>query len=232
MTSDATKVAEEPRYVLLDGIENLEVPRDEYFNEVRSLHTLVMGLRQLYATVKRKELAFERADGGKYKVAEYGTVDPAEAEMLDMIACCFHWFGLSICNYARLTGFIRGLHNGVFSRTDLRDASNFYRIKKATDAYVEGVAELEKVRVWRNKVFAHFAATDPCKTDNIATLDMSVIFPVAFTGRYVVGGMTMRRTHGSVSHKSELPQWSITEVFESLEARFWPGMKFQEQETA
>ena len=56
---------------------------------------------------------------------------------------------------------------------------------------------------------------------------MSVIFPVSFEGRYVVGGMKMTRRDSSGVHESQLPRWSITEVFESLEPRFWPGVKFQ-----
>ncbi len=114
---------------------------------------------------------------------------------------------------------------------DLRDASKFKQVKKAIDDYVIGIAELDRVRVWRNKVFAHFAITDPFKDDNIATLDMSVIFPVSFEGRYVVGGMTMLRSNSGGSYKSELPRWSLTEVFESLEPHFWPGLKYRDQES-
>ena len=230
MANEAISPHEKPKPVLLDGIERLEVAQSDYFNEIVSLRTLIMGLRQLYGMVKSKEIAFDRAGGDKVKVFAFGFASEAEREFLEMVACFFHWYGLSICNYARLTGFIRGLARGDFDRSDLHDASKFKRIKAVIDEYVSSIPELESVVVWRNKVFAHFAITDPFKDDNIATLDMSVIFPVSFDGRYVVGGLTMTRSNPAGSHTSELPRWSITEVFESLEPRFWHGLKFREPE--
>jgi len=72
-------------------------------------------------------------------------------------------------------------------------------------------------------VFGHFAITDPRQEDNIATLDMSVIFPVTFeNGFYVVGGLTLMKGNTSGSHTSQLPHWSLTNVFETLTPRFWP----------
>ena len=228
--TDTRPEDEKPTLVQLDGIERLEVAQSDFANEIGSLRTLIMGLRQLYGMVKSKEEAFARAGGDKFIVHEYGGTNAAEREMLDVVACFFHWFGISLCNYARLTGLIRALARGEVTRSDLQDPTKFRSIKSAIDNYVSSIAELESVRVWRNKVFAHFAITDPFKDDNIATLDMSVIFPVSFEGRYVVGGLTMLRTNSSGSHKSELPRWSMTEVFESLEPRFWPGLKYKELE--
>jgi hypothetical protein len=196
---------EKPSMILLDGIERLEVSQSDYFNEIVTLRTLIMGLRQLYGMVKSKEVAYERAGGDKVSGGFYGFASDAHRESLETIACCFHWFGLSVCNYVRLTGFVRGLSCGDFSRSALQDPSKFRIVKTAIDDYVASIAELNDVRVWRNKVFAHFAITDPFRDDNIATLDMSVIFPVSFEGRYVAGGMTMLRTNSSGSYNSELP---------------------------
>lgn len=212
----------------LDGIEPLKVDRQAYFNEVGSLRTLFNGLRELCASVKRREAAFEKAGGGKFKVMMFGGTSPEEQQSLDVTACMFHWFGLSLCNYARLVGFIRGLHRSEFVRSDLTDKKAAEKAKQSIEAYVASIPELAQVKVWRNKVFAHFAITDPFKDDNISTLDMSVIFPVTFEGRYYVGSMVMTRKNSSGTHTSNLPRWSMTEVFESLIPRFWPGITFQE----
>lgn len=215
------------RLILLDGIEQIEVPGDDYLNEVVTLSTLRNGIRQLYGMVKKREVAFDRAGGSEYKMFSFGSKNPDERHVLETIACFFHWFGISVCNYARLVGFIRGLSRGTFSRADLTDFNAFKVVKPAIDDYVSEIAELGDVKIWRNKVFAHFAITDPFKADNIATLDMSVMFPVALLNwRYVVGGLQHFRGNSKGSFTSELPQWSLTEVFESLEPRFWPGLRF------
>jgi hypothetical protein len=130
---------------------------------------------------------------------------------------------VSVCNFARLVGFINGLEKKLFTREDLDAKANFPKIKKVVDNYANSLIELEKVRVWRNKVSSHFAITDPYPDDNIATLDMSVVFPVSFDNRYIVGGWTMMKSNSTGPHASQLPRWSLTEVFESLVPRFWPN---------
>jgi hypothetical protein len=212
--------------VLLDAIEKLEIPIEGHANEIGTRRMLLSGIKQLHATIKRREIQFERATGGKLIVQQFGAASDEEKEFLDTVACFFHWFGVSICNYVRLTGFLRGMSLGHFTRKDLRDPANFKTIKESAKAYVESIPEIEAVRVWRNKVFAHFAITDPIKEDNISTLEMSVIHPVTFEGKYFVGGMTMFRKNSEGSFTSELPRWSLTEVFEALEPRYWPGMQF------
>lgn len=212
--------------VLIDGVERIKVSRDDFFNEVHTLRTLFIGLKRLYGPLKAREVEFERRTGGKVKVLSMGGHSDEEVEFLDFVACEFHWFGVSVCNFARLTGLIRGIHRGDFTKKDLVDMTKFEAIKKSINGYVASITELEKVLVWRNKVFAHFAITDPRKNDNLTTLDVSVIHPVSFTGQYVVGGMSMARTGPSGTEVGELPEWSLTEVFEGLEPRFWPGVKF------
>ncbi len=221
----------EIKAVKIDLLEGIEVNRQDYLNEIVTLRTLLMGLKQLSTMVKCKEVAFANGGGDKIKVMSFGATSPKEQEFLDTVACFFHWFGISVCNYVRLVGFIRGLARGDFVRADLKDSTKFKQVKSSIDAYVVSVGEIEAVRVWRNKVFAHFAITDPYKDDNIATLDMSIIFPITFEGIYVVGGMTMTRKDASGTYVSDLPRWSLTEVFESLIPRYWPELSFQTGES-
>lgn len=217
--------------VFLDAIEHVEISSNDHANEVGTLRTLFRGLHQLYGMIKRRELDFEHQialklePGQKLKVFAQGLDYDGTSERLDAIACFFHWFGVSLCNFARLVGYIRGVEKGEFARSDLHDKTNFKTIKEAIDAYVASIPELANVLVWRNKVFGHFAITDPRKDDNIATLDMSVIFPVTFENRYFVGGLTMTKGNATSSHTSQLPRWSVTEVFEALIPRFWSDFK-------
>ncbi len=67
MTDEAIPADEKPKLILIDGIERLEVARSDDFNEILSLRTLVMGLRELYGPLKNKEVMFERAGGDKVK---------------------------------------------------------------------------------------------------------------------------------------------------------------------
>jgi hypothetical protein len=208
----------------IDTVAKLEIPPGDHFNEVRNLGTLSRGMQQLYFMIKRRELEFERRCGSnKIVMHSFGIDFDGSREHLETIACFFHWFGVSVCNFARLVGFIHGLEKKLFTREDLDIKANYPRIKKVVDSYVNSLIELEKVRVWRNKVGSHFAITDPYQDDNIATLDMSVVFPVTFENRYIVGGWTMMKSNSTGHHTSQLPRWSLTEVFESLVPRYWPN---------
>ena len=209
--------------VTLDTIAAVSVDSDDYFNEHRTLQMLSTGIVALADNLKRREAAWEQRTGGKVKFHVYGLdIDGTKGD-LDLIACFFHWFGVSVCNYARLVGFVRGLSANEFTRADLSNPSKFQDVRASVDTYVGNLPELSDVLVWRNKVGAHFAITAPHKSDNVSTLDMSVMFPVTFTnGQYRVGELTLTRNNAVGTHTSALPCWSVTEVFESLLPRYWP----------
>lgn len=214
----------------LDTVAAVKIDAADYFNECRTLRFLSVGLARIADILGRREQAWENATGGKVKFHAYGRDIDGSRDNLDLIACLFHWFGVSLVNYARLVGFISGLSNNRFSRADLSDPSKFKTIRSVVDMYVKGVSELDAVLKWRHKVGAHFAITAPRSDDNVATLDMSVMFPVTFTnGRYRVGELSLTRTIAGVSHTSEIPCWSVTEVFESLLPRYWPRITVPEQ---
>ncbi len=196
---------------------------NDYFNECRTLQMISTGLVGVADNLKRREAAWEEQTAGKVKFHVYGLDIDGTKGNLDLIACFFHWFGVSLCNFARLVGFVRGLSVNEFSRADLSDPAKFDAVRASVDEYINAVPELSDVVVWRNKVGAHFAITAPRKSDNVSTLDMSVMFPVTFTdGQYRVGEVTLMRKNSSGTHTSAIPCWSITEVFEKLLPRFWP----------
>lgn len=216
----------------LDAVAGVTVDTSDHPNEVQTLRMLSAGLRSLASYLKQREAAWEQANGKNVKVQIYGLdIDGTKGD-LDLIACTFHWFGVSLVNYARLVGFVRALSNKDFARGDLGDPGKFKSITQFVDGYVKNVSELDSVLKWRNKVGAHFAITAPYKGDNIATLDMSVMFPVSFSdGRYRVSELTLRRSNSTGAHSSELPCWSVTEVFEALIPRYWPNLTVSQSDS-
>jgi len=209
--------------ITLDAVAGVSVESNDYFNECRTLQMLSTGLVGLADNLKRREAAWQREGGGKLNFHVYGLDIDGTKGNLDVIACFFHWFGVSVCNFARLVGFVRGLSLNEFTRADLGDPAKFQDVRSSVNAYVANVPELSDVLVWRHKVGAHFAITAPLKSDNVSTLDMSVVFPVTFTnGQYRVGELTLIRKNAAGTQTSALPCWSVTEVFESLIPRYWP----------
>jgi hypothetical protein len=205
---------------IVDHVAGIEGTEAECLNELITLECLTTGLAALAMQVSSYEKPFR---GRKIFCVGFGLPDmPPGAE--DLLPCLFHWFGTSLCNYARLVGFISGIHSGAFSRSATEDPANFDLIKKHCTSYVKSIPELEPVQIWRNKVFAHFALTDPRKSDNAALLDVSTMSPIVLIdGRFSVGGVVIATRGAEV----EMPTWSMTSVFEALEARYWPGVKFE-----
>jgi len=211
--------------IILDHIIGLEVARDVCFNELVSLQSLRLGLLQLAVQVWKLEKPFRDEETKNQKtILFFGNAPGTDRIQTLLLPCYFHWFGVSLCNYVRLVGFVNGLATGQINREHLRDKNGFKRIKGTCKAYVDTVTEIKDIIVWRNKVAAHFAITDPREEDNIATLDMSVIYPVAFSdSRFRLNVMTFARTGADGNdYVAELPSWSITEVCEKLASRYWP----------
>ncbi len=56
----------------------------------------------------------------------------------DLVACYFHWYAVTVCNYAKLVGWLANDGDSIKARE-----------------YMERV--LPQVYLWRHKVAAHFA---------------------------------------------------------------------------
>ncbi|HEY3545582.1 MAG TPA: hypothetical protein VGK17_05780 [Propionicimonas sp.] len=205
--------------MIVDHFAQLDVPNEQGNNELQTLESLRLGLGALHGTVASYELAARNAAPGR-RVTAFGFTMPAiDLETTLLLPCLFHWFGTTAINYARLVGYLHGLANGEYSRGDLAARG---RVAAYCQRYVESVPELESVLYWRNKVFAHFAITDPHRLDSAGLLDVSTMHPVAyFNDRFRLGGVVASVQGDEV----EMPSWSLTETFENLAPRFWP---FQE----
>ena len=153
--------------MLLDHVENLELTdedADKHYNELLSLAYLSTGLSFLDNQVRKIEEEFRRGlpgseSGGYY----YGFHPNLDGVPQGFVACCFHWYSVTVCNYVRLVGWLINGQN-----------------PKRAKEYVETV--IPEVYNWRNKVGAHFAQSDPLKSDTPAVLAWSVMFPIGFDG--------------------------------------------------
>src|SRR5262249_47416499 len=127
--------------LILDAIEPVEVQEGDHFNEVRTLITLRRGLWGLANSVNNREAPY-REIAKKMTYVVMGADIDGPTRDIDMVACFFHWFGVSLWNYARLVGFIRGLQKGEFARADLTDLTKIKDrvIKKSIDAYIGKIA--------------------------------------------------------------------------------------------
>lgn len=208
---------------VIDQIANVTADTEVFANELNSLSTLKTGLIHLANFVLASELRRKRDDG--VEVFSFGWSDPAERSEMETVTCAFHWFATTIYNYARLIGYIQVMSAGQFARLDLTDRTKQKDLTDAISLYVDSIPELASVVEWRHKVAGHFAITAPRKDDKRATLDLSITHPVTFMdGRFFVGQMALYRSGPGDGHASELPTWSLSDVFEKLVPRYWPDL--------
>ncbi len=144
----------------IEGRELIDEEIERYSNELRSLEYLAAGLNLLDAQVRRIEAGVLNRTKG-LRVEMLGNAPELQAVPQDLVACAFHWYSVTVCNYVLLVGWL--INN--------EDA-------KAAKTYQDLV--LGNVLRWRNKVGAHFAQADPYSDDEPATLALSVMFPVGF----------------------------------------------------
>jgi hypothetical protein len=210
--------------VTIDHNLNIAIDESVGGNELTTLNYLSVGLLHLAHGVAKVEAPIrEREQNSNEKRWGYGNLPDLPPGAVYMLPCLFHWFGVSVINYARLVGFLSGLASNKFSRQDLEDKKVLETVNKHCKNYVDNISELKEVKLWRDKVAAHFAITAPKKEDNIAMLDFSVMYPVGYAdNRFRVNVHTFTRTDSvGIEHQATLLPWSVTEVFEMMESRYW-----------
>jgi hypothetical protein len=195
--------------VIIDHVDDLQLADEEakkYFNELRSLEYLAAGLHFLNAQVQSIEAVVRDRLDNKLQVFMFGNAPQLQGIPQDLVACAFHWYSVTACNYARLVGW---LVNGG-------------DIGKATK-YLMHV--LPEVYVWRNKVGAHFARTSPRKEDTPADLAKSVIFPISFDDDAFYASSLVLGMSSSMQKSSSRKdmRWSLTHTHQQLARRYWPN---------
>jgi hypothetical protein len=221
------KECREPIMVTIDHVTKCEIDPALGGNELRTLSYLSVGLHQLYANVTLVEKPLRESDDRNHvRQFAYGNAPGLPQGTAQLLPCYFHWYGVSLMNYARLVGFLSGLSSGAFTHQHLADEKEFQTVTDHCDTYVRSIPELSAVKVWRDKVAAHLAITKPRKgDDNPALLDLSVMHPVSYyNGRYRAGAIRVIRTDAAgKAHIGKLPTWSLTEIHEALRQRYWKG---------
>jgi len=220
--------------LIIDKVADVSIDWTTYQNEINTLLQLKTGLLFLFNNVRPTELKVATAFDNK-QVSLFGDSEHIPKDFQQHLPSFFHWFATSVCNYARLTGYLVGRETGQISATDKKD--NPAKIKTFCDDYMKGLTEMQDVIKWRNKVAGHFALTDPVshhkadptKNDNFMTLNASAINLIGFSNdRFITSSLQMTTfdpvTKAPIS--SDLPSWSLTQLFETLTNRFWPDVKF------
>jgi len=196
----------------LDYIEKFALSGEnltKYSNELMSLQYLSVGLSFLYKQVKKLETIVTKRIDPTIRVFSYGN-DPRMAGIpRDLVACSFHWYSVSVCNYALMVGWLR------------------YNIEPTSSLpwdYVDSI--IPAVRAWRDKVAAHFSKADiRYRGDNIAEKEISVFYPIGFyDDAFYAAPMKLTMTKkGKRITSDALQKWSLTKTHEQLLPRYWPA---------
>jgi hypothetical protein len=192
--------------VILDYLDHIELSEEDverHFDARMALARLGEGLFWLYRTVGDFERQTQReADREDVKLAVAGGIlDPLP---MGLLSCAFQWYAVSACNYAQLVGWL--------STRDPESAKEY--VKKV----------MPRLSLYRNKVAAHFAITDP-RRDNEADLAASVMTHIVFAqGRLCAAALTpvLKAREDNVPVSRDL-SWSLTLAHESLVQRYWRG---------
>ncbi len=216
--------------MIIDHIDNLELQDEvveQHFNEIGSLQYLSTGLNFLNAQVQKIEAEVIARLPDDQIVIMAGNAPELEGIPQDLVACAFHWYSVTACNYVKLVGWLT--HGG-----DSHQAGEYLR------------RVLPEVYVWRNKVGAHFARIDPHKEDSPADVAWSVMFPTGFEeGSFWTDPIKLMFASGErkpappgvadwrwrllamsgrkiTSSRGDM-KWSLTATHQHLTARYWPN---------
>jgi len=134
----------------------------------------------------------------------------------------FSWYSLTLVNYLRVVALVDFLSSNKFTSLALTEEVVRKKVKAHCTDYVREA--IPEIYTWRNKVAAHYAATDPFINDNLGTLEQSLMDPVTYAYPYFRVGRLKWNASGA---QSDLPEWALTETHERLAPRFWPeaGLK-------
>ena len=205
--------------IVLDSIQGICLDTSNPpFDNYQAFKSSYEGLRTLAGVVREFERKYIASDPYAANVVMH-----VSSNVPSLVPCAFNWFSTTLVNYLRLVALVDLMTQNSWKSKDLVESVNAPIIKAHCKAYVSTVAP--EVYLWRNKVAAHFAATDPFRDDNLGTLEHSIMNPVSFKyPYYYVGGL--KKIAGTA--ESELPTWALTETYELLAPRLWPEVQLSQ----
>ncbi len=136
-------------------------------NNIHALSVCLSGIHSLAHTVREEEI--RKISSSQDIVCLQIMGDDTSF----LVKNAFSWFSVTLNNYLRLIALIDIMQRNNWKSIDLTDKNNKDSINKHCRTYVESVAP--EIYKWRNKVSAHFSATDPFDKDNEATLEYSIM---------------------------------------------------------
>jgi hypothetical protein len=204
--------------IVLDHLNGITLdPVDPPFNNYQAFHSNYAGLKILADTVREHERQYAAAD----PYAEH-VVLHAFTSVPPVVPCAFNWFTTTLVNYLPLVALVDLMATRKWKSVALVDPRNHRDVKThCTDFVRKAVPEVYR---WRNKVAAHFAATDPFRDDNLGTIEQSIMNPVSYRYPHYYVGSWQLNAQGQTS---ALPEWALTKVYEDLGPRFWPTLKLK-----
>lgn len=200
--------------IILDHVEEILIdPNNAPFTNYQAFKSSFEGIKSLAFMVRELESRYI-ADDPHAEHVSYNF----SSNIPSIVPCAFNWFSITLVNYLRLIGLVQFIEVNSWKSTDLADPANHKQIAAHCTAYVKSVTP--DLYCWRNKVAAHFAATDPFHNDNLGTLEQSIMSIVEFQYPYFYVGVGKWTSNGETS---QLPNWALTKVYEELRARLWPN---------
>jgi hypothetical protein len=162
-----------------------------------------------HQALRCEQLAKQRLNPtGDVRVFHHGSLTDVPEVPMGLLTCAFYWYAISACQYVRTVG-------AIGFRPDSTRPDPL--------VYVEKV--IPEVKVFRDKVAAHFAGTTKNKQDNEAERLASLLPPLTFEDdSWYVGAMTLGLSGGGkVSTSEAIKPWSLCRVHEELRKRYWPA---------
>ncbi len=194
----------------LDYVDNITVngnPFVEPSNEYYALIYLRSGLGQLYRLAKKcDEECLSQLDPKK-KYMFWGNVPEVTGIPYPLLTCAFQWYAISACQYVKTIGTI------AYRQDNTRTTPL---------VYLNSI--VPEVKVYRDKVAAHFAWLTKSNHDNEAERLASIIPQVSFIeDSFHVGAFKVSvGSKGKTSTSKEIMPWSIVKIHRRLQERYWP----------
>lgn len=213
--------------IILDHIDNITFNRDTFpITNMHALDYTGQGIYELALLIREKENDINTRVG--HYISHMSAMMGSEQ---NKIMNYFNWFSISIINYVRLVGFIDIVNQKQFTREDIMKLENQKIIKDHCRVYIKKV--IPEIYLYRNKLSAHHSLTDPFPSDNIATLESSVMNSIVYNRPYLetAGLKLSSKLSSDTEHvTTEIKSWKLTKVYDELTTRYWNNNKIPKLE--
>lgn len=185
-------------------------------NEFYALLCLKEGMCHLYHEVDQRERNIANNSGlGKNCIMfSFGNLPELKQFPRMYLTCVFQWYSISAVQYVRTVASI-ALKNG--------------KISEKPKEYSERI--IPEVVAYRDKVAAHYAWNSRNNYDNDAERFVSIIPQLALkNNKLYTSSVEAEFNHkGKVSSSKALKPWSLTEIHQRLQNRYWRSEKDSEE---